>query len=55
MKKNKLYIIGIALFATISVIALIFFSSNVIKNANISSEKEVVATTNEKNILVLLR
>lgn len=50
MKKNKLYIIGIALFATISVIALIFFSSNVIKNANISSEKEVVATTNEKNI-----
>ena len=50
MKKNKLYIIGIALFATISLIALIFFSSNVIKNANISSEKEVVATTNEKNI-----
>lgn len=53
MKKNKLYIIGIIiLIAIILSIALIFFSSNVIKKANTNSEKEVVANTNSEKEVV---
>lgn len=50
MKKSKYYIIGIALIAIISIVAVIIFNSNVIKKANIDNGKEVIASTNDKHI-----
>ncbi len=51
MKKSKIFIIGITLIGIVSIIALIFFSSNVMKRANVNNEKEIVASTNDKKIV----
>lgn len=55
MKKSKFYVVGIALIAIISIVALIIFNSNVIKKANIDNEKEVIASTNDKEIFGTFR